>query len=159
VVVPGWRGRVDGPTARDWMAGFEHATPERLETLRTLLRTAPTVTPVPLPPVGWTIRLALAEPDAIEFSSRTGARRHAMGLFDADEPSLAVFEAGRIVAFGEPGGAERLRAALAAMRPLSIEKLEIRAVPHPSGPAGDAWVLERPHFDLVVRERGIDARP
>jgi protein-L-isoaspartate(D-aspartate) O-methyltransferase len=153
VVVPGWRGRIDGPTARDWMVGLEHATAPRLETLRALLRTAPTVMPVPLPPPGWTARVALTEPDAIEFLSRMGPRRHAMGIFDPERPSLAVFEAGRIVAFGDPAGAHRLRSALAAMQPLYVEELEIFAVRHPAGAVPDAWVLARPHFDVVVKER------
>jgi len=164
VVVPGWRGRIaistgrEWPTARDWVAGFEGATPERLELLRDLLRTPPNVTAVPRPPPGWTIRLALDEPDAIELTSRTGRRHHAMGVFSETDPSVAVFEAGRIVAFGAPAGAERLRAALTGMRPLRIEDLDIRAVPHPARATGDAWVLERPHLDIVVRERPARAR-
>jgi protein-L-isoaspartate(D-aspartate) O-methyltransferase len=158
VVVPGWRGRVVGPTARDWVAGFEGATRERLELLRALLRTPPTVTAVPLPPPGWTTRLALDEPDAIELTSRTGRRHHAMGVFSATDPSVAVFEAGRIVAFGAPAGAERLRAALAGMRPLRLEDLDIRAVPHPASAPVDGWVLERPHLDVVVRERPARTR-
>jgi hypothetical protein len=111
VVVRDGEARSSG-RRRDWVAGFEGATPERLELLRDLLRTPPTVTPVPRPPPGWTIRLALDEPDAIELTSRTGRRHHAMGVFSATDPSVAVFEAGRIVAFGAPAGAERLRAAL-----------------------------------------------
>jgi hypothetical protein len=81
-----------------------------------------------------------------------------MGLFDPDGPGLAVFEAGRIVAFGGPVAANRLRAALAAMRPLHVEDLEIRAVRHPAPAGGDGWVLSRPHFDLVVTERGTTER-
>jgi protein-L-isoaspartate(D-aspartate) O-methyltransferase len=158
VVVPGWRGRIDSPTARDWMAGFEDATPERLELLRTLLRSSPTVSAVPLPPPGWTLRLALDEPDVIELTSRTGRRHHAMGVFCPNDPSVAVFEAGRIVAFGAPAGAERLRAALAGLRPLRIDDLDIRAVPHPARAADDAWLLERPHLDLVVREQPSSTR-
>jgi protein-L-isoaspartate(D-aspartate) O-methyltransferase len=159
VVVPGWRGRIDSPTAREWVAAFEGATPERLELLRTLLRTPPQVSGVPRPPSGWTIRLALDEPDAIELTSRTGRRHHAMGVFSVTDQSVAVFEAGRIVAFGAPAGAERLRAALTGMRPLRIEDLDIRAVPHPARATGDAWLLERPHLDLVVRERPAWTRP
>ena len=159
VVVPGWRGRVDSPTARDWVAGFEGATPERLELLRTLLRSPPTVTAVPRPPPGWTLRLALDEPDAIELTSRTGRRHHAMGVFSSTDPSVAVFEAGWIVAFGAPAGAERLRAALARMRPLRIEDLDIRVVPHPARATDDAWLLERPHLDVVVRERPVSTGP
>jgi len=152
VVLPGWRGRIDGPTAREWIGGLEGATPERLELLRSLLRTRPAATAVPLPPPGWTIRLALDEPDAVELTSRTSRRYHAMGVFSPTDPSFAVFEAGRIIAFGAPAGAERLRAALASMRPLRVEELDIRAVPHPASALRDAWLLERPHLDLVVRE-------
>jgi len=117
------------------------------------------VTAVPRPPAGWTFRLALDEPDAIELTSRTGRRHHAMGVFSARDPSVAVFEAGRVVAFGAPAGADRLRAALTGMRPLRIEDLDIRAVPHPARATGDAWLLERPHLDLVVREGPHRTRP
>jgi protein-L-isoaspartate(D-aspartate) O-methyltransferase len=152
IVVPGWRGRVDVRTAREWIACLEYATDARVAVLRALLRSEPTVTTAPLPALGWTTRLALSEPDPIEFVSRTGARHHALGLFDSEQRSLAVFEAGRIVAFGTATCAERLCARLPELEPLRIEDLDIRAEPHPAAPPEHAWLLERPHFDLVVRD-------
>jgi protein-L-isoaspartate(D-aspartate) O-methyltransferase len=158
VVVPGWRAHVDGPSPADWIAAFEHATPERVGGLRDLLRTKPAVTAAPLPPVGWTARLALSEPDPIELAGRTGPRAHAFGLFAPELASLAVYEAGRVVAFGSPACAERLQARLPELAPLRVEDLDIRAVRHPAPPAPGAWVLPRPSFDLIVRERRPDTR-
>jgi protein-L-isoaspartate(D-aspartate) O-methyltransferase len=154
VVVPGWRDHVDFPSSREWVAGFEHAGDERVSVLRELARSEPDVSAAALPAVGWTARLALSEPDPIELVNRSGARHHAFGLFAPERRSLAVFEAGRIVAFGAPDCARRLHARLPALAPLRIEQLDIRAEPHPAAAANDAWLLERPHFDLVVRDRG-----
>jgi hypothetical protein len=154
VVVPGWRHRVDFPSPREWIAGFEGATDERVTVLRELLGSQPEVRPAPLPAVGWPARLALSEPDPIELVNRSGARHHAFGLFAPEQRSLAVFEAGRIVAFGTPECARRLRTRLPELAPLRIEQLDIRAERHPAAAPDDAWLLERPHFDLVVRDRG-----
>jgi hypothetical protein len=41
---------------------------------------------------------------------------------------------------------------------LRLEDLSIRALPHPTTPPDDGWLLERPRFDLVVRERGAPPR-
>jgi hypothetical protein len=154
VVVPGWRDRVDFPSPPEWIAGFEHATDERVGVLRELVRSEPDVGGSPLPTVGWTARLALSEPDPIEFVNRSGERHHAFGLFAPEHPSLALFEAGRIVAFGSPACAERLRARLPDLAPLRIEQLDIRAERHPAMAADGASLLERPYFDLVVRDHG-----
>ena len=62
-----------------------------------------------------------------------------------------MFDAGKIVAFGDPFCAERLRARLSELAPLAVGDLDIRAVPHPAAAEPGAWVLERPDFDLVVR--------
>jgi len=154
VVVPGWAGRVEGATEeREWIAGLEHATPERVEELRELIAGPVESVSVPLPAPGWTTRLALEEPDAIALSGRRTWWHFAAGLFAPDRRSLAVFDAGRIVAFGEPSCCERLRARLPELEPLALGDLEITAVPHPARAERDAWIRERPHFDLVVRER------
>jgi protein-L-isoaspartate(D-aspartate) O-methyltransferase len=153
VVIPGWRARVEFPSPREWIAGFEHATDARVNALRELARSEPAVSAAPLPAIGWTARLALSEPDPIELVSRSGARHHAFGLFAPERHSLAVFEASRIVAFGAPDCAERLRTRLPTLAPLRIEDLDIRAERHPAVPPDDAWLLERPDFDLVVRDR------
>jgi protein-L-isoaspartate(D-aspartate) O-methyltransferase len=159
IAVPGWREDLGRSSSPEWVAGFEYDTPERVGVLRELLRTPPTVTESPLPAVGWTTRLALSEPDTIELLNRAGPRRHAFGLFAPERHSLALFEAGRIVAFGEPECAERLRTRLSTLAPLRMEELDIRAVRHPAPLADDAWVLVRPHFDLVVRERARAPQP
>ncbi len=159
VAVPGRRDHVDGSAPDGWIAAFEGATPERVGALRELLRTTPTVTDAPLPAIGWTARLAFSEPDPIEFASRAGPRHHAFGLFAPERRSLAVFEAGRILSFGSSDCADRLHARLPGLAPLRVEDLDIRTVRHPAPPAPDAWLLERPTFDLVVSERRRDERP
>jgi hypothetical protein len=154
VVGPGWAGRVEGATdEREWIAGLEHATPERVAELRGLIAGPVVSESVPLPAPGWTTRLALDEPDAIALSGRRTWWNFATGLFDPDRHSLAVFDAGRIVSFGDPACGERLRARLPELEPLALGDLEITAVPHPASAPRDAWVRERPHFDLVVRDR------
>jgi protein-L-isoaspartate(D-aspartate) O-methyltransferase len=158
VIVPGWRDRVDFPTPGEWIAGFERATDERVAVLRELLTSQPAVGAAPAPAVGWTARLALSEPDPIELMNRRGPRQHAFGLFAPEHRSLAVFEAGRIVAFGAPECAQRLQARLPVLAPLRIEQLDIHAERHPAAAPGGAWLLERPHFDLLVRDRGAPAR-
>jgi protein-L-isoaspartate(D-aspartate) O-methyltransferase len=152
LVVPGWRAHVDFSSPREWIAAFEHPTHERVTVLRELLRSEPAVSAAPLPAPGWTARLALSEPDPIEFVNRTGARHHAFGVFAPELRSLAVFEAGRIVAFGGPQCAERLHERLPRLTPLRIEDLDIRAERHPAAESDGGWLLERPHFDLVVRD-------
>jgi protein-L-isoaspartate(D-aspartate) O-methyltransferase len=155
ISVAGWHDRVEGVTAEDhWIAAIEHATPERVARLHALIAGPVTAEPAPLPAPGWTARLALEEPDAIGLSGRDTLGHFAFGLFAPDHVSLAVFDAGKIVAFGDPTCADRLRARLPDLAPLSTRDLEIRAVPHPAGVTPDAWVLPRPGLDLVVRERG-----
>jgi protein-L-isoaspartate(D-aspartate) O-methyltransferase len=153
VVVPGWRDRVDYPSSQEWIAGFEDATDQRVTVLRDLLGSEPSVSAAPAPATGWTTRLALSEPDPIALVKRSGSPDQAFGLFAPEHGSLAVFDAGRIVAFGEPDCMERLQARLPALAPLRMEELHIRAERHPATAPDDAWLLERPHFDLVVRER------
>src|SRR5262249_52127593 len=154
-----WRDRVDFPSPREWVAGFEGASDARVAILRDLAASAPTVTPAPLPAVGWTAALALSEPDPIELVNRSGSRHHAFGLFAPERESLAVFEAGRIVGFGASECAERLHARLPELAPLRIETLDIHAERHPAPASAGAWLLERPSFDLVVRDGGGSARP
>ncbi len=155
VAVSGWRDRVEGVTAEDhWIAAVEHASPDRIARLHALLSGPVVAEPAPLPAPGWTARMALEEPDSIGLSGRDTWRHHAFGLFAPERNSLAVFDAGRIVAFGDPYCAMRLRERIPRLAPLSTRDLEIRAVPHPAGASRGAWVLERPGLDLVVRERG-----
>ena len=154
VEVPGWRDRVDGVTAEDhWLAAIEDATPERIARLRSLLGGPLRAEPAPRPARGWTVRLALDEPDSIGLSGRDRWGHFAFGLFSPEHDSLALFDAGQIVAFGDPHCADRLRARLPELAPLDTGDLEIRAVPHPAAVVPDAWVLPRPGLDLVIRER------
>jgi hypothetical protein len=64
-----------------------------------------------------------------------------------------------LLGVGSTDCADRLNARLPGLEPLRVEDLDIRAVQHPAPPAPDAWLLERPTFDLVVRERRRDERP
>ena len=64
-----------------------------------------------------------------------------------------LFDAGKIVSFGDPVCRERLRARLPELEPLALGDLEIRPCRIPPVTAPDAWILERPYFDLVVRAR------
>ena len=133
------------------MAALEHATPERVARLRQLISGPVESAAVPLPAPGWTTRLALEEPDAIGLSGRNTWWHYAYGLFAPERRSLAVFDAGKIVSFGDPWCGERLRARLPELAPLALADLEVRAVPHRAPRARDEWMFERPHFDLVVR--------
>ncbi len=152
VAVPGWADRVDDVTAEhNWVAAIEHATPFRVTQLRTLIRGTVETRPAPRPAPGWIIRLALAEPDVIVLSGRDTFGHVVAGLFTPDRHSLALFDAGKIVSFGNPSCAERLVRRLRELAPLRLNDLEIRAVPHPAGAEPGAWILERPSFDLVVR--------
>jgi protein-L-isoaspartate(D-aspartate) O-methyltransferase len=154
VVVPGWADRVDGATQEhEWTAAIEYATPERVAQLRDLITGPVASEPMPLPVPGWTTRLALEEPDVIALSGRGTWWHFAGGLFSPDRHSLALLDAGMIVSFGDPYCRERLRARLPELEPLALADLDVTAVPHPAGAAPDAWVLERPFFDLVVRHR------
>jgi protein-L-isoaspartate(D-aspartate) O-methyltransferase len=154
VAVPGWCDRVDGVTAeRNWIAAIERATPERIAQLRSLLAGPVDASPAPLPAPGWTTRLALEAADSIALSGRDALGHLAFGLFASEPAGLAVFDAGKIVAFGDPSCAERLRARLPELAPLAVADLEIRAVPHPAVAAPGEWILERPNFDFLVRRR------
>ena len=82
---------------------------------------------------------------------RSGTWRSACST--SEPAGLAVFDAGKIVAFGDPYCAERLRARLPELAPLAVADLEIRAVPHPAAAAPGEWILERPDFDLLIRRR------
>ena len=152
VAVPAWCDRVDGVTPeRNWIAAIERATPARVAQLRSLLAGPVDASPAPLPAPGWTTRLALEEPDSIALSGRDAFGHLAFGLFTSEPAGLAVFDAGKIVAFGDPHCAERLRARLSELAPLAVNDLEIRAVPHPAAAVPGEWILERPDFDLLVR--------
>jgi protein-L-isoaspartate(D-aspartate) O-methyltransferase len=155
VVVPGWRDRVDGATPeREWVAAVEDAAPEHVAALRALLAGPIRSAPVPLPAPGWTTRLALEEPDTIALSGRETWWHFACGLFAPQGDSLAVFDAGQVLSFGDPLCGDRLRARLPELAPLQLRDLEIEAVAHPAPATPGAWVLERPAVDLVVRARG-----
>jgi protein-L-isoaspartate(D-aspartate) O-methyltransferase len=159
VVVPGWADRVEGATdEQEWVAAVEHAPPERVARLRDLISGPVTAAAVPPPAPGWTTRLALEEPEPIALSGRNVWWHLASGLFAPERNSLAVFDAGRIVSFGDPWCAERLRVRLPELAPLALTDLEVRAVPHPAVAVPGARVLERPHFDLVVVSRPSAAR-
>jgi protein-L-isoaspartate(D-aspartate) O-methyltransferase len=154
VIVRGWADRVDGTTPeREWIAAIESAVPERVAELRALLAEPATATSVALPALGWTTRLALEERDTIALSGRQSWWHLACGLFTPERHSLAVFDAGRIVSFGDPFCADRLHDVLPELLPLHLGDLEIEARPHPVGPVPGAWVLERPEVDVVVRAR------
>ena len=156
IIVPGWADRVDGASKeREWIAALEDASPDRVARLRELLGGPATSSRVALPAAGWTTRLALEERDAIALSGRRTWWNFACGLFAPGRDSLAVFDAGQIVSFGDPQCAERLRVRLPQLTALKLRDLDIQARPHPVGgvPAG-AWLLERPDVDLVVRDAG-----
>ncbi|MGO9876736.1 MAG: methyltransferase domain-containing protein [Acidimicrobiia bacterium] len=152
VAVPGWADRVDDVTAeRNWIAAIEHATPFRVTQLRSLISGTVETRPAPRPAPGWITRLALEEPDVIVLSGRDTLGHVAAGLFTPDRHSLALFDAGKIVAFGNPSCAERLVRRLGELAPLRLHDVEIRAVAHPARAEPGAQILERPDFDLVVR--------
>jgi protein-L-isoaspartate(D-aspartate) O-methyltransferase len=152
VIVRGWADRVDGATPeREWIAAIANASPDRVAELRALLAGPAASVSVPLPATGWTTRLALEEPDTIALSGRQTWWHFACGLFAPERHSLAVFDAGRVVSFGDPVCADRLRARLPELASLHLRDLNIEARPHPVGPVPGAWVLERPEVDLVVR--------
>jgi len=152
VAVAGWADRVDDVAAeRHWIAAIEHATPFRVTQLRSLINGTVETRPAPRPAPGWITRLALEEPDIIVLSGRDTAGHVAAGLFAPDRHSLALFDAGKIVSFGNPTCAERLGRRLDELAPLRLNDVEIRAVTHPARAEPGAWILERPSFDLVVR--------
>jgi protein-L-isoaspartate(D-aspartate) O-methyltransferase len=152
VLVAGWADRVPGATPeREWLAAVELASPDELAQLRALLRGPATVTAVALPAIGWTARLALDEPDAIALSGRKTWWHFAGGLFSPERDSLAVYDAGQIVAFGDGFCAGRLRARLLELAPLDVRALRIEAVPHPAPTPETGWMLARPDVDLLVR--------
>jgi protein-L-isoaspartate(D-aspartate) O-methyltransferase len=152
VLVPGWADRVAGATPeREWLAAVEHTAPGELAKLRALLRGPAAATAMAPPAVGWTARLALDEPDAIALSGRKTWWHFAGGLFSPERDSLAVYDAGQVVAFGDGFCADRLRARLPELAPLDVRSLRIEAVPHPARAAETGWVLARPDVDLVVR--------
>jgi protein-L-isoaspartate(D-aspartate) O-methyltransferase len=153
VVVPGWSDRAPGATPeREWTAALEDARPERVAQLRALLAGPAESIPVPLPSAGWTTRFALDEREVIAFSGRETWWHFACGLFAPERDSLALFDAGMVVSFGDRSCADRLVDRLPTLAPLQVHDLDIKAVPHPAGDFPDAWVLERAGFDLVVRE-------
>jgi len=153
VIVIGWADRVDDVTAeRDWVAAIEHPSPQRVAQLRALIGGTVEAIPAPIPAPGWTTRRALEGPDVIVCTGRHTDGHVVFGLFAPDRGSLALYDAGKIVSFGDPSCAEQLRVGL-ALAPLAVRDLDIRAVVHPAAPVPGAWILERPHFDLVVRAR------
>lgn len=108
-----------------------------------------------LPP-GWFPRFALDVPGAFLFV-RDIDKRPSVGLCDPRDRSLALLDDDRIVAFGGEAARAALQAYLPRARPLNVNDLLIWALPlhQPAEDAG-AWVLDRPGFRLLVRER---ARP
>ena len=143
VPVPGWSDRLDGVTPEPhWIAAIEHATVARVAQLRALMRGTVEARPAPIPAPGWTTRLALDEPEVIVCSGRATGGHVAFGLFAADRPSLALYDAGNIISFGDPSCAQRLRVSL-DLPPLRLGDLDIRAVRHPAGTVPGAWTRLR----------------
>ena len=65
-----------------------------------------------------------------------------------------MFDAGKIVSFGDPFCAERLRARLPELAPLAAGRPRDPGRAAPGRRRSRAqWILERPNFDLVVRPR------
>ena len=141
-----------------WIAHLDDATDERVATLTELLRSPVSCRPAPAAAPGWRFRLTLEQPDPICLFTMFPPRRDAVGLFDADTPSLAVLEGGRMHCLGHPSCGDRLEALLCAPAPLELSDLTISASPHrdvgapPERRSAIPRVLFRPSFDLAVRE-------
>ena len=112
-----------------WIAHLDEATDERVATLTELLRSPVSFRPAPAAAPGWRFRLTLEQPDPICLFTMFPPRRDAVGLFDADTPSLAVLEGGRMHCLGHPSCGDRLEALLCAPAPLELSDLTKRVTP------------------------------
>jgi protein-L-isoaspartate(D-aspartate) O-methyltransferase len=154
IVVPGWADRIaDATPEPQWAASLEDATPERVRMLRELLTGSVRAVPAPPVPPGAMTRLAFEEADAIAFGGRTNWWNVAHGLFSSDRDSLAVLDAGKVLAFGHYRCRERLLARLPHLRSLDVAGLEVEVLVHPRSEISGSWRLKRPTFDLMIRER------
>jgi protein-L-isoaspartate(D-aspartate) O-methyltransferase len=135
-----------------WLAVVPEATPERCDTLRALLAGSATRRVVaPRLVAGWNVRLVLEEPDPIHLFEIGGTTpRNAVGLFDPDQPSLALIEGESIISFGAETCLERVVDRLTTAEPFDLRELGITAAPSRPGHEG-AVLLRRPHFDFAVR--------
>jgi hypothetical protein len=161
------RGPHAGPEAYvrldDWVASLDALVPQDVEALRALLQTTPRAAPAPDLPRGWFIRVALEDALAVSIAHCDDWRHQMVGVFDPDEPGLAVIEGRygspeprRLLAFGGAGARERLRGHLTRATLTDVRRLEIAAVPvvQPGQPAPDQGrVLRRREFRFTVRFR------
>jgi protein-L-isoaspartate(D-aspartate) O-methyltransferase len=138
------------------IAVLDNASADRVTALERLLREKPFVTAAPPLSPGWHVRFALDHPDSIAFTGLSGKFRMAIGLFDADEDSLAVVEGEHVVSCGTPACREQLLTTLATTAPIDAGDLRITAVPHGASQETLSERSERrivrPSYDLIVDE-------
>jgi protein-L-isoaspartate(D-aspartate) O-methyltransferase len=132
------------------IAVLDNASADRVATLEHLLQENPSITLAPPQNEGWNVRLALEQPDPIAFAGMGGKFRRAVGLFDADECSLAVVEGEHLISFGDPRCRERLETILGRATPIQAGCLQIKAVPHEARSESSESLFVRPSFDLIV---------
>jgi len=155
IVVPGWADRIrDATPEPQWAASLEDATPQRVRMLRELLTGSVRAVPAPPVPPGAMTRLAFEEADAIAFGGRTHGWNVAHGVFSPGRDSLAVLDAGKVLAFGHYRCRERLLARLPHLRSLDLADLELELLLAGRGGSSGSWILERPTFDVIVHDRG-----
>lgn len=158
------RGTGAGPESYRAIGSWR-VSAERLENgsaglLERLLDAPPAARPAPPVAPGWLVRLALAGSRALLLvDERRG--RVAAGLFDPADGALVLAEGtGGLLGHWAPqtvscyGGKELLPALLTVLgepEPLDVEQLELLAVrPEDPLPAGEGWVLDRPHHRYLV---------
>jgi protein-L-isoaspartate(D-aspartate) O-methyltransferase len=153
-LVTRWDEKAAGPPEETrWLAVLPDATRERCEILQALLARGVTRT-VAAPPLiaGWNVRLVLQEPDPVYlFDIGAKTPRHAVGLFDAEQGSLALVEGDMISSFGADACLERIVEGVAAGPAFDLPALRITATSdrlhrHPEGVVR----LGRPNCDLAI---------
>jgi protein-L-isoaspartate O-methyltransferase len=153
-LVTRWDEKSSGPPGESkWLAVMPEATPARCDILQALFAGG-SARALATPPLvaGWHVRLLLEERDPIHlFELGATPPRHAVGLFDADQRSLALVEGERINSFGTGTCLSRIVDCVSSGEALDLLALRITASQdRVSSRREGAAVLARPNFDLVV---------
>ncbi|OLC53144.1 MAG: hypothetical protein AUH85_14895 [Chloroflexi bacterium 13_1_40CM_4_68_4] len=114
-----------------------------------LFRAVPREEPAPAIPPSAGPCLALEDPRAVSMGFGSGSGyRWRFGIYDEAAASLALLEDGRLLRYGGPDAADRLRSWAAGAR--GIEALGLEAIPSDRAVPNGPGVLRRHHYTFVL---------